>query len=192
MGFALRWHFQGPCACWMWLLSALHPHTLCCLLTSLCLTAPIPAWLMAHCTVQLRQGQLFPSASLFLSFSLSPSPRLQFYALRLVEWSQALPSHSSPSLPSQGALLPSPWHEMNQPPTAPLSPVLQQQLLGCFLPASQAGNTTARAAAFWRVKRQHKEQRLCATKTAAQGRKVQYVFILGLCSSVFPLVLPPH
>lgn len=102
----------------------------------------------------------------------------------------------SPQQPISGSLpplrVPSPWHEMNHPPTAPVSPVLQQQLLGCFPPVSQAGSTTAKSSSILESQATHKEQRLCATKTAAQGRKVQYVFILGLYSSAFPPVLPPH
>lgn len=69
MSFALFQHFQGPCAFWMWFLSALlPPHRL---LTSRCLTAHIPVWLMAHGTVQLRQAESVVSICLImLLFSL--------------------------------------------------------------------------------------------------------------------------
>lgn len=147
---ALFWHFQGPCACWMWFLSVLLPHILLCLLTSLCLTAPIPAWLTAHCPVQLTQTGLDVSSCLikhlFSTISISQAPVL------CPETSGVVSGSASPQQPICTIL------GMISPCCPHGTRWTQQQLLGCFLPASQAGNMTARTAAFWRVKQKHKEQ----------------------------------
>lgn len=168
---ALFWHFQGPCSCWMWLLSVLLPRTLLCLLTSLCLTAPIPAWLTAHCPVQLTQTGLDVSSCLikhlFSTISISQAPVL------CPETSGVVSGSASPQQPICTIL------GMISPCCPHGTRWTQQQLLGCFLPAFQAGNMTARTAAFWRVKQKHKEQGLCATKNAAQGRKVRMSLFWG-------------
>lgn len=110
-----------------------------------------------HCPAKTGRVGCFhlPDYASFSALFISQAPVLRPEMRGVVSVSD------SPQQPISGSLpplrVPSPWHEMNHPPTAPVSLVLQQQLLGCFPPVSQAG-IQQRAAAFWRAK-QHTKSR---------------------------------
>lgn len=162
---------------------------------TLCVACPpLHAWLLASLPgswlaslSKLREAGTAVSIHLILllfsplqlpASSLMPCPEWSSLRLCLPKPARLL-CGGEPSSPPHA---PSPWCEMNCPPISPASPILQQQLLRCFLPVSQAGSPDSRSSSILESQMIYKEQRLHATKTAAQGRKVQYVFILGQLS----------
>lgn len=140
-----------------------------------------------------KSSHFHPPDSALFPFSSSQPPALcpaRSGAVRLrLPIPAHLQHHREPSSPPHTLSL---WHKMNRLLISPISPILQHHLLRCLLPVSQAESLNSKSSSILDSQTIYKEQRLCATKTAAQGRKVQYVFILGLYGSAFPPVLPPH
>lgn len=184
--------FWGPCECWGWFQAALFSSTL-----SVCLSMSAgrtPLWLKARFTSsQERQRRLFPSAyfCLFLSFPVSQHPDV----CPAWSWAASDSARSDQTIHGiVGNLSPcytprlsgEKWITYGEP----LKPFLQQQLLGCFLPVSQAGSPYSNSSSVLENQTVYEEQRLCATKGAAQRRKVQYVFILGLSIPTDPSSSP--
>lgn len=194
MGFALFQHFQGPCTCWTCILSVLLPHfALSALFSVPHCSHPCLAHGSLHCPAKRSRVGCFHLPD-YASFS----PRLSVSQAPVLcpETSGVVSGSASPQQPIptvSGSLpplcMPSPWQEMNHPPTAPTSPVLQQQLLGCFLPVSLAGSTTARAAAFWRVKQYTKSREALCNKDCGTGKESSirlYFGALQLCIPTGP------
>ena len=183
MGFALVWLLQGPYACWQWFLSAPLPRSLHYLLTSPSLAARIPAWLVARFTVQLREAGTAVSIRLILPL-FSPFQLPASSLMPCTEWSSlglCLPKpahlrhHREPSSPPHVL---SPRREMNRPPISPVSPVLQQQLLRCFLPVSQAGSPDSKSSSILETQTIYKEQRLC-NKDCGTGKESSICLYFG-------------